>query len=325
MVETTPAPDFSYYRGDIYWNNFPQVAAHLDALITGSPKRGWVEYLAERYPPVDCVLALNCGIGWPERLLFTAGLVRSVVGVDVQGSSLAVARAAAEKIGMPARYVEMDTNRPVLIDIKPQWALNYAALHHATFIDRLVREVYFSLPRDGLLINYDYVGPHRNQYGREAWSRMRQMVETLPDELRPTLAYPHMKTMLATDPTEAVHSELVLETVSRYFDIEARIPLGGALAYHLLYQNHGLYAEHETERGEAVIRSIIDADIDFTRGEVDRSLFAYVIARKKRHGISAEDLLRWSEQERAREAAASANGGRYYPPTEIELETYGSD
>jgi hypothetical protein len=214
----------------------------------------------------------------------------------------------------------MDANDPMLIGIKPSWALNYAALHHVAYIDRLVRQVYFSLPPDGLLINWDYVGPHRNQYGREAWSRIWEIADSLPPEFRPKMGYPHMKTMLHEDPTEAVHSELILETIGRYFDIETAVPLGGALGHHLMMENRALLDQQETARGAAIVRSIIEADVAFTRGEIGRSLFAFIVARKK--PIRAEELLRWSREEAEREAAAKRNGGRYYSPTELEIEAY---
>jgi SAM-dependent methyltransferase len=322
MSAHAPDAEYSYYRGAVYWNDFPQVQEHLNRLITGDPARGWIDFIKTRYGSADCVLSLNCGNGWVDRDLFRAGVAGSIVGIDIQESSLATARMEAERIGMPARYIAMDTNHPKLMRMQPQWALNHAALHHATYIDRLVGEVQLALPRGGLLISYDYVGPHRNQYHREAWSRMERIAADLPEEFRPRLAYPHVPTLLANDPTEAVHSELVVAMIERYFDIEVAVPLGGELAYQLLFGNGGLYAASETKRGDAVIRSIIEQDVEHTRGEISRSLFAFIVARKKRT-IPHGSLLLWAAEEDAREARAERNGSRYYWPTSLELEHYG--
>jgi SAM-dependent methyltransferase len=323
MSAHAPDADYSYYRGSVYWNDFPQVTEHLNRLVTGDPARGWIDCLKERFGSADCVLSLNCGNGWVDRDLFRAGVARSIIGIDIQESSLATARAEADRIGMPARYIAMDTNRPKLMGVRPQWALNHAALHHATYIDRLVGEVYLSLPVDGLLISYDYIGPHRNQYHRDAWLRMEAVAADVPEEFRPKLAYPHFRTILATDPTEAVHSELVVATIERYFDVEIAVPLGGEIAYQLLFENDRLYAAHQTKRGDAVIRSIIEEDIAHTRGEICRSLFAFIVARKRRGTIKDADLLRWSSEEDIRELVALRKGSRYYWPTSLELEYYG--
>ena len=58
MSANRPAGEFSYYRGDLYWNNFPQVVAHVNRLITGSPERGWVDHLGADYTPDRAPIAV---------------------------------------------------------------------------------------------------------------------------------------------------------------------------------------------------------------------------------------------------------------------------
>jgi SAM-dependent methyltransferase len=321
-----PAPGYTYYPDAIYWNGFPEVVQHLNRLITCYPARGFIDHLLENHRPVESALFLNCGNGWVERAMFQRGAVRAAIGIDIGADMLGTAEDEAEKIGMPAHYVMADANTANLSDFSFQWAVNYAALHHVAWIDRVVRQVWLNLPADGLFINYDYIGPHRNQYGPEAWSMMERMRAALPEAMRAPLPYPHMRTMLHLDPTEAVHSELIVETLKRYFEVIYSTPLGGALAYHLLMNNTGLFAAKETAQGAALVASIIHQDVRFTNMQLSRSLFGFIVCRPKpRQAIAAQLLEQWTREETEREAAAQRSGGRYYPKTELEASLYGHE
>ena len=89
-------------------------------------------------------------------------------------------------------------------------------------------------------MSWDYVGPHRNQYtaaqGEAAW----RVNQSMPVEAQQVMTYPHLPTMMVGDPTEAVHSELILPTMERYFRIEHRHDLGGGVAYLLLTHDQAL-------------------------------------------------------------------------------------
>jgi SAM-dependent methyltransferase len=318
-----PSAERTYYAGEIYWNNFPAVAEHLNRLITGYPDKNFVSYLLDHHRPVDRAFILNCGNGWVEREMFARGAVRSVTGSDISTELVQDARQEAAKIGMPAEYLIADVNRLDLTGREFQWVVNYAALHHVAYIDHVVRQIWLSLPQDGLLINYDYVGPHRNQYDWESWSTVVRIWEGLPRHLRPRLDYPHVPTMLSIDPTEAVHSELIVKTLQRYFDIIYSAPLGGAVAYHLLFQARALYEQRDSPSGRAIVDSIIRDDVRYTNSQISRSLFAFIVCRPKAiSSISAQMLDTWAFEEIERENRAHQNGGRYYPKTELEIITY---
>ena len=321
-----PAAGYTYYPDVIYWNSYPEVLRHLNRLITCYPSKGFIDHVLESYRPVGSALFLNCGNGWVERDMFKRGAVRAAIGIDIGADMLRTARDEAEKIGMPSNYVVADANTVDLSQFSFQWAVNHAALHHVAWIDRVVRQIWLNLPPDGLFINYDYIGPHRNQYGAEAWSTMERMRAALPEAMRAPLDYPHMRTMLHVDPTEAVHSELIIDTLKRYFDVIYSTALGGALAYHLLMNNSGLFEARQTEQGAAVLASIIHQDARFTNMQLSRSLFGFVVCRpKRRDAIAPQALERWTLEETEREAAAQRNGGRYFPKSELEERFYGDE
>jgi SAM-dependent methyltransferase len=317
-----PADFFEYYTDVVYWNDFKSVRAYLNELATGSPEEDWMALLGA-YAPAKRLLSLNCGSGWVERDIYALRAARSVVGIDISPQLVQEARVLAGEARVPADYLVMDANTASLDRIGFDYVLNHAALHHVAYLDRLVREVRTYMPPDGLFINYDYIGPRRNQYSLEVWTRMIELWEELPPSLRGKLDYPHLPTMLATDPTEAIHSDLIVETLGRYFDFVTVRPLGGTIAYQLLWNNKALHQAQDKPEGQYWLDRIVGADREYTQGQLDRSLFAFILCRPKPVLSDEAQIEIWAREEAEREARAKANGGRYQPKTTLEIIHYG--
>ena len=180
----------------------------------------------------------------------------------------------------------------------------------------MFRRIAGLLAPDGVFVSWDYTGPHRNQYDATQWDALHRLNDELPPPLRKRLNYPHLPTMLATDPSEAVHSELVLPTIARYFDVAHLRHLGGGLPYELLTFNDAMFdvaIDSATESAKILAADVIYTDLH----PFERSMFSYVIATPRRTPPSADDLVHWTTEEQAREAAAVAAGGRYGPDTLI--------
>jgi hypothetical protein len=173
------------------------------------------------------------------------------------------------------------------------------------------------LPEDGVFVSVDYVGPHRNQYGYEQWEAASRLNASLPEKYRSSFSYPHLPTMLAGDPTEAIHSELILETTQRYFTLEELNPVGGGLAYLVLSHNAGLHAAPEAPEQDAIIRQVLDADAEWTKDHDPMFVFFWGHPNKKAL-TDHKQLDRWSREEEQREEAATRNGGEYYPLTLLQ-------
>lgn len=316
----TPGASFEYYTNTVYWNDFPLVQEHLNRIATGDPAKSWLE-LTRRYLPAQKLLSLNCGNGWVEREFYHKGLAWSVLGVDISEPLLNEARNLAQAEGVLAEYRVMDANKPDLFNLGFDCVLNHAALHHVAYLDGILREILANMPRHGFLINYDYIGPHRNQYPWEQWSRVVELWDRMPHGLRPdVLRYPHLNTMLAGDPTEAVHSELIVNLMQRYFHVVEQRALGGAIAYPLLWQNIGLFNARETLDGRRWLQEIIDLDAEYTDGKLENSYFGIMICRPKREVLEdAAQLAAWTDEEARRERKARENGGRYDSRRALEI------
>ena len=315
------ATDSSVYYKSGYWNDLALVQAYLNRRASGDPEVSWSEHLATTTGRTFAkALVLNCGNGWVERALVTSGLVKEAVGVDYAEDLLRTARAEADVAGLPLRYYQLDTNTARWPEDGFDLVVNHAAGHHVARPDTVFRSIAEMLPEDGLFVSYDYVGAHRNQYPTAMWEAAWQANEALPEGFRHELGYPHLPTMLVSDPTEAIHAELILPVLKRYFDIEHFRALGGGVAYSVLTFNKAIFSRPEDEV-TPVVEQVLAADAAFTDADPEaNTLFGYVIARPRKAALDdTGQLAAWTAEEDERERAAAADGGRYYPDTMMSV------
>lgn len=308
-----------YYDGG-YWNELDAVQRMFNQRIAGGKPGPWFhDFCARRGKPFQRGLFLNCGNGWVEREMVVAGVVGKAVGIDYSETLLQEARREANTHDLPLTYHQMNVNAGAFPPGEFDLVVNYAAAHHISMIDRVFREICRLLPEDGWFLSFDYVGPHRNQYSSAAWERAWALNAGLPSPLRQSMSYPHVPTMLQVDPTEAVHSELIVEMLHRYFHVERFVPLGGAIAYPILTHNERLFAHADKTEQAAVVEEVLRADEEFLAEHPDSTLFAYVAATPNKEALARPGVLAdWEREEHDREDRARANGGAYYPHTALQ-------
>ncbi|MGD9703164.1 MAG: class I SAM-dependent methyltransferase [Acidimicrobiia bacterium] len=320
-MTASPAPTSSavYYTGN-YWNNRPEVVQYMNRLATGDPDLAWLLHLRQwRGAPFRRALSLNCGNGWVERQLIEHGVVESALGIDIAEDLLQQSRAEATALSLPLEYRRVDINTDDLCSLGEfDLVVNHAAAHHIGYIDRVFRQLCRLLPDDGVLVSYDYVGPHRNQYPTHQWEAIWRANEALPAPLRKRLRYPTVPAVVASDPTEAIHSELIVPTMRRYFDLPIERYVGGSVAYDILTFNDAFF-DPQVDTHDAVMR-VLAADAEYREPDpAANSLFAYLVATPRKEVLDDEpQLAAWAAEESARERAAAAADGRYYPATMLE-------
>jgi SAM-dependent methyltransferase len=316
-----PMPENStvYYKG-IYWNDYAPTREYINAAISGNGSVDWSNYFGSKVnKSFRKALILNCGNGWVERDLHKQGLFQSAIGVDYSRELLDIAISTVESQGLPIEYFQADTNSGIFPAHQYDLVINHAAAHHITRIDRVFRALANMLSEDDLFVSFDYVGPHRNQYSVQAWSHLWELNRSLPETVKhPTLHYPHYPTMLATDPSEAVHSELIKTIFNRYFHCIEWCDLGGAIAYPLLTHNTAL-ACASAQESDFYIRKILAEDDAFKRDHPDSSLFAFFYGKPNKSVLANSELLQsFTEEEEQRELLAQQNSGRYYEPNILQ-------
>ena len=311
--------DGIYYGGG-YWNELDAVRRMFNQRISGRTAGPWFsDFSAGRSEPFRRALILNCGNGWVEREMVSAHVMVEAVGIDYSEALLDEARQSASAHALPVRYHQMNVNAASFPPEEFDLVVNYAAAHHISLIDRVFREICRLLPEDGWFLSLDYVGPHRNQYMPAAWERAWTVNNELPLQVRQTMTFPHLPTMLLDDPTEAIHSELIVETLHRYFHVERFVPLGGAIAYPILTHNARLFGLADKSEQATWVGHVLRADEDFLTEHPDSTLFAHFAAKPNKEALERpEALARWEREETDREERARANGGEYYPRTALQ-------
>jgi SAM-dependent methyltransferase len=305
-LQTCTPPDSTVYYNSTYWNDLPPVIEHISEICTGDRQKWWVPGFKERYcerGPFEHGLFLACGNGWVEREFVDWGIVRRATAFDYSTELL---RAAERERGeRDITYFQADANT---IDFEPDsfdLIVNVGALHHVQYLDRLCRILCKALTADGLLVGYDYVGPSRNQYSRRHWRLIRKTNESLPPFLRKdTLTYPHLPTMVATDPTEAIHSDMELPVLGRYFSSLEHHDLGGGIAYEVLSHNEKLDAVPAEELAPE-LENLLELDRSLTASGRIPTLFSYYVLSADKRTLAASELDRFRREENRREALAS--------------------
>jgi SAM-dependent methyltransferase len=214
------------------WMGCIEVREYLNTLIGGS--RGvwpfdWLERLlaGRRLPRA---LSIGCGTGALERDLIRRGISERCDAFDGSIGSLAIAKAEAEREGFGdrIRYFAADFNEPALPRGVYDIVLFHHSLHHVGKLEKLLPAVMKALKPDGLLYLDEYVGPSRNYWKDEVFTRQRALfLETVPQDVRKVEVLP--LPIVHEDPSEAVRSGEILEQVRVGFDVVAQQGYGGNL------------------------------------------------------------------------------------------------
>lgn len=313
MNSQTAVPDNSqvYYQGQ-YWNDFHRVLEYMCENFTGDKNKWWVQDFKERFcqKPFEHGLVLNCGNGWVEREFIDLGLVKRITAFDYMIDLLRVAE--SEKGDRPILYFQADVNQVDFAENQFDLIINVASLHHVQYINRLCRIMCKAIKENGILVNFDYIGPHRNQYPFKQWYYINQVNRSLPDFIKKSpVIKPHLPTMIYDDPTEAIHSELIIGSVSRYFEIFERHDTGGGVAYEILTNNPKLENVPADELNVHIGR-ILELDKEYTNLKRVPPLFSYFLAKPQKSVLADETKLeRYQKEEDIREEKARRRHGVY--------------
>jgi ubiquinone/menaquinone biosynthesis C-methylase UbiE len=279
--------------------------------FTGDKKKWWVEDFKERYAqkPFEHALFLNCGDGRWERDFIDKKIVKRVTAFDISLDLIKVAKKARGKRRI--KYLVADANKISFPKNEFDLVVNYAALHHTQYLNRICRLLAQSLKPDGVFINFEYIGPHRNQFPPLEWFLAHQVNSKLPKFCRQNLYYPHIPTMLVMDATEAIHSELIMKIVKRYFKLLEKHDTGGGIAYLLLTHNQKM-SQLPLKKANRYIDRILQYDAKYTHLRLAPQLFSYFIAQPNKGLLkNTKRSKKYQDEENAREKLSLQRRGVY--------------
>jgi 2-polyprenyl-3-methyl-5-hydroxy-6-metoxy-1,4-benzoquinol methylase len=274
--------EYSHYS-DKYWNDLGTVVKYKNKLSSGDENLHWIEDVKNRFKqflPFENVLIVGCGNGWLERQLFDIGIGTNFDAFDISDKYI---QEAKEKKGQRSiKYFIDDINDLQNLEPKKYDAIfNFAILHHATEIENAMKKLSMTLKLEGLIFNEEYVGPARNQYSDFHLQKMLEVMADLPEKfrskhmLRPPLAN------FRVEPSEAIHSDLVIPIFKKYFETIYERNMNGGIAYQILWNNIEQFGNSNDSETKKWLEYILTKDMEMTtHGDVP-VLFWYGVGKPK--------------------------------------------
>lgn len=242
MVNTKTADHWAQqYKREIFarreWIGHPLAAARLKDIMSGhATHAAWFVNTQLRNKPVKRGLGVGVGVAIHELRLIQSGAVERFDFYDVSQSGLDIARNSAIELGVAERieFICADINEAKLPRGTYDVITFMASLHHIDKLTETLSRCDEALAPDGVLWAFEYVGPDRFEYPDEHADIARLVYKLIDPEMRlpgePDLKFPSVAEVIAVDPTEAVHSSKILETMrSKWPNLEVYGQYGSLL------------------------------------------------------------------------------------------------
>lgn len=231
----------------VSWMSHPEVGVRLAVKATGRIDLDPYSHLKAKLLeegwslPVPRALSLGCGHGFLERGLVVLGIAERMDGIDLSAGAIAEARRIAAETGLD-RHLEYHVADLDQADF-PEGAFDmvfaHHSMHHIEDLEGLCVAARRALRPGGILHLNEFVGPDRFQWTDAQLHHLNAFCEALPEryrrlasgQVRPPVLRPTIPQMIAFDPSEAVRSSAIVETVRRHFRVVELRELGGALLH----------------------------------------------------------------------------------------------
>jgi len=260
------------------WKLHPLVMRNFEALLGNQSSGRWLA--GQIGEPVPRALSIGCGAARFEIDLLAQGIVEHCDVWDISAAALEEAAGNAEQAGVAGRLTLHRGDALEGSDRGYDLVIFQDSLHHATDLDATIRFIRSALRSGGWVFAEEYIGPNRFAFPPEHVDLAQRLYRMLAEDLRcpwPELPLPDPQAVAEADPTEAVESDRIVESL-RAFDECRAVLFGGALPYIIW---HGLDhdALWETGRGRELVGVLLDLDRALTASQTLPSYFGVLLAR----------------------------------------------
>jgi SAM-dependent methyltransferase len=284
----------------ISWLEHGEIRDFIHRRATGNPNIGTAEWFRRKYAPqpFELALSLGCGFGQFDRDAIRSRIALKLHSNDISAGAVEQARAAAEREGLSEQieYSVLDLNKARFPSNTYDAVLAVSSVHHVFQLEELFKQIRETLKPGGYFFLDEYVGPSRFQTSAFATDVINRLMAILPERYRQNLflkdgslissyvpsTVEHFEKF---DPSEAVRSGEIVNTLRMYFDIVDYLPYGGALLHMLLSGITGNFDE-DSEVDRCIINLLATfEEILEQRGALD-SDFAAIVCRPKSNILS---------------------------------------
>lgn len=278
----------------IRWWEFPTIYEHYNHLICGKYVDGFNKGLIIRLKELGLTfehgVSVGFGNGQKEFELIKEGIVKKFTLFELSDIRIEMAREQARKLGFEDKvnFVNGDCFNYVFTE-KVDFVHWDNSLHHMFNVDDAVKWSYQILEHEGIFYMNDYVGPTRFQWSDDVLKLCTRIRNVLPDIylkdphdptklIDRTVSPPDAKKIEETDPSEAVDSSRILETVKKYFP-NAEVTLTGGTVYHAGLNDILSNIDESDMKDKAILDLLLIIDEFATKSGIE-SHYATVLGEK---------------------------------------------
>ena len=275
------------------WWMIPRVRARWNERVSGDPGLRYEDHLMHgRLSSRSDLKMLSMGGGVCSHELYLASFAQfsSVTCIDIADQLLDVAQREADQQGLNNFQTRVgDVNKVDLGSKAYDVILFHQSLHHFESVDQLlVQKVIPALKPDGILVLNEYVGPRRLQWSKDQLKVTNELLGVLPNGYRQRFRSNRLKNkvtgpgwwrMLASDPSEAVESDLIIPTLRAHFETLEEHALGGNILALLLKDIAHHFMENNAETNALLDRLFAAEDKFLSQHQSD---LIYGVYRPKR-------------------------------------------
>lgn len=268
------------------WQAHPLSLARLWALQGGMSREDW---FYEKYVKVGAIkraISIGAGRAETEIEMLRKGYVDHFLLIDISAAGISYAKEQAEKYGFGERLTcqVVEPGIPKIAGEDYDLVMYVASLHHMDDIGQAIDAALEGLKVGGFLwCANEYVGPNRFFYPKSHVDIVEKYYSLLPVSMCKhkvqKLILPTAEEVAAADPSEAPHSEDIVETFLRLSNGGEITPLYGSFAFIIFWGlNHD--ALYETEEGRRLMLEILRIDQALVEANVLPTYFAHLVAQK---------------------------------------------
>jgi 2-polyprenyl-3-methyl-5-hydroxy-6-metoxy-1,4-benzoquinol methylase len=277
------------------WLQHPTMLSFLQRRVSGDPNLPTVAWLQQQFfpEPVELGLSLGCGFGGFERVAINLGIARKFHANDISEGAIKKAEAAAREAGLEEKieYTVANLDECSLPAETYDAIFALSSAHHVFQLENLFRQCRSSLKPGGLLFLDEYIGPSRFRSSPLETEIINKLLVLLPARYRKNLFANDGSTIDSyvpssvdhfekVDPSEAVRSAEIVNTLEMYFDVIEFRPYGGGILHMLL---SGIMGNFDEQSDSDIVLMNLLATLEETLEQVGalESHFAAIVARPR--------------------------------------------
>ncbi|PCJ26903.1 MAG: SAM-dependent methyltransferase [SAR86 cluster bacterium] len=276
------------------WSDHPFIISnYINPAVAGNSKTGWLEAISRDFfpQPVARVLGLGCGGGALELQGVHWKIGKCFEGFDFSQGAIELARKNANEAGVShiIKYEVADLNTHVFPEDDFDAVFASQSVHHIADLEHYMAQVARALKPGGLFVINEFVGPNQFQWTDNQLFHANRLLHLIPDELRiglrsntfvEEISRPTIDHMNAIDPTEAIRSGDIIETLENNFEIVEKRDFGGTLLQLVLNDIAGNFTD--SDEHVALLESLIEEERALINTGEIISDFTLIVARNSK-------------------------------------------